>query len=275
MSKAARAGELGPGREHHAVGAAAVLGKGAASVLEAVLDRVAIPTLVLAADGAVHYSNEAARRLLARNDGLGLDGERKLRASSRPLTTRLLATIARAAAERSDGEHWACVALPRASGLPELELLIEPLGPSCRDASTGALAVAFVQCPEERFDLDPDVLARAYGFSPKEARVATLLMQGAGPAEIARTMHVSINTVRTHLRGVFTKTGTSRQAELASKLFRGVVGMALAGRSGRVAGAGPEARDATKRGTSDARISNLTPLPGPFPRGGSGLFGAR
>ncbi|WP_433603099.1 LuxR C-terminal-related transcriptional regulator [Nocardia sp. CA-135953] len=46
-----------------------------------------------------------------------------------------------------------------------------------------------------------------------EARVAAAALRGEGLRSIAEELAVSANTVRTHLRRVFEKTGTHRQAE--------------------------------------------------------------
>lgn len=61
-----------------------------------------------------------------------------------------------------------------------------------------------------------------FDLTPSEARVAQAIAAGAQPADIARQQGVGVDTVRTHMKGVFAKTGTSRQAELAL-LLRGAV----------------------------------------------------
>jgi DNA-binding CsgD family transcriptional regulator len=55
----------------------------------------------------------------------------------------------------------------------------------------------------------------AFGLTLAEARVALCAASGASTPETAQRLNVSPNTVKTHLRRVFAKTGTSRQAELA------------------------------------------------------------
>lgn len=66
------------------------------------------------------------------------------------------------------------------------------------------------------------MLARRHGLTPAETRVLAELAQGARPAEIAQHLGVSIHTVRAHLRQLFDKTGSRRQAELVR-----LVGMGL------------------------------------------------
>ena len=62
-------------------------------------------------------------------------------------------------------------------------------------------------------------IAAMYGLTPAETRVAELLVSGARQQEISVALGTSLNTVKTHLKQVFDKTGTHRQSELWG-LFR-------------------------------------------------------
>ena len=59
-----------------------------------------------------------------------------------------------------------------------------------------------------------NALVLLYELTPAEVRVCEMVSEGAPPADIARSLGVSINTIRTHLSHVFEKTGTKRQADL-------------------------------------------------------------
>ena len=63
-------------------------------------------------------------------------------------------------------------------------------------------------------------LRRRFRLSKAEARVATLLSDGLAPRMIADKLNVSIHTVRSQLQAIFSKTDTSRQAELTSLILR-------------------------------------------------------
>lgn len=56
------------------------------------------------------------------------------------------------------------------------------------------------------------------GLSRGEQRVCHLLASGLKAAEISTTLGVSIATVRTHLRNIYSKTGTSGQVEVMVRL---------------------------------------------------------
>lgn len=63
--------------------------------------------------------------------------------------------------------------------------------------------------------LGPD---NPFGLSRSEFRVCTLIGQGQKAADIARTLDVSIATVRSHLKGIYSKTDLSGQFDVLHRL---------------------------------------------------------
>lgn len=60
----------------------------------------------------------------------------------------------------------------------------------------------------------------AFALTQREAEIAAALVAGQTPDEISATLGVTINTTRVHLRQIFAKTQTTRQAELVQLLSR-------------------------------------------------------
>ena len=65
-----------------------------------------------------------------------------------------------------------------------------------------------------------DLLAKIYNFSPPETSLATALLSNISPEEYALEAYLAIPTVRSHLKKLFIKTNTHRQAELVALLSR-------------------------------------------------------
>jgi DNA-binding CsgD family transcriptional regulator len=59
-----------------------------------------------------------------------------------------------------------------------------------------------------------EAFARLYGLAGAELRLLLALAQGLGGKEAADMLGISETTVRTHLRHIFSKTDTSRQADV-------------------------------------------------------------
>jgi DNA-binding NarL/FixJ family response regulator len=60
----------------------------------------------------------------------------------------------------------------------------------------------------------------ALGYSPREAEVATYLVHGYRAPYIAQKLCISENTVRTHIKSMYRKSGVSSRNELL-ELFEG------------------------------------------------------
>lgn len=73
-----------------------------------------------------------------------------------------------------------------------------------------------------------DMLRLLFDLTPAEARLARLIAEGRTVPQVAKALGVQANTVRTHLKAVYAKTGLPRQTELAL----GLVSLGLPGAGG-------------------------------------------
>ena len=80
-------------------------------------------------------------------------------------------------------------------------------------------AIVFITDPQATPALNAALLRRVYGISAAECRVAQELLRGQTLQETARKLHLSENTVKTHLQRLFSKTNTHRQPQLIRLLL--------------------------------------------------------
>ncbi len=66
---------------------------------------------------------------------------------------------------------------------------------------------------------DPSFLSQTFQFTPQENKIALLLSKSLDLKEIAKELEISLHTVRTHLKHIYSKTNISRQAELIKLLL--------------------------------------------------------
>jgi DNA-binding CsgD family transcriptional regulator len=88
-----------------------------------------------------------------------------------------------------------------------------PVGDSGPDNERPAFAL-IISDPNRAIELDHAALCRLYGLTPAEGRLAALLANGKHIESAAHLLGVSIHTVRTHLKHIFSKTETSSQSDL-------------------------------------------------------------
>jgi DNA-binding CsgD family transcriptional regulator/PAS domain-containing protein len=189
------------------------------------LERVGGAVLVVARDGRVLYANAAAEMLLRDGDAIAMSSGR-LAAIDHAAALRLGLLIRSASdtAAGAEGSAGGGVALLREDRLP-LTLLAAPFPPA-RDGFGAPLpaAILFIRDPEQEHMSQP-LLQDLFALTPAEAAIAAALGAGKSVEDIARTCHISLNTARTHLKHIFAKTNTRRQAELVSLLVRSVAAL--------------------------------------------------
>lgn len=61
--------------------------------------------------------------------------------------------------------------------------------------------------------------AQRFALTDRERVTLSLVQDGLSNKEIARRLGITVSTVKTHVRSILTKTGTTRRATLLSKLF--------------------------------------------------------
>jgi DNA-binding CsgD family transcriptional regulator len=192
-----------------------------------VVDRLPTGVLLLDAQRRVVVRNQAADRIIALDDGIGIDRNGVSAADARE-NAELQKIIADALDPRADRETAArgFAAISRPSGRRDFALMVSPLlGRGEGSDSSEIVAVLFVVDPEGGAPPVPEVLEQLYSLTHSEANIVRLLSMGLSLEEVAQSRGISINTARSHLKHAFSKTGTSRQGELVRLIISGVGAM--------------------------------------------------
>lgn len=198
----------------------------ARSTFEATLDSLAVPVLLVTESCTLVHANPRAQDLLTDADLLGLHSGR-LVGASHGITSALAAALAIAAHDES---AIGCKGLGIPAWRPDgsvAALHVLPLRPSRMPASGCAIAAIFVAQANTPRAAPSELVASLFGLTPRETRVFELLATGCTAADVATTLTISGNTVKTHLARLFEKTGTRRQSELldlAASLTLPVIG---------------------------------------------------
>ena len=188
-----------------------------AEVLGQGLHHANFGVLVLNRDGVVVDTNALAEQLLAATTGSLRRKSNGTLWLAEPAGSVLLHWMreGRPPREAQDG----LLHLPRA-GTKSLSLLLVSLPEKAVPwmNSIGPFWLLLLFDPLHRLSVNVAAIARDFGLSPRESQVAALLAAGETPKSLARLLSVSLNTIRTQLRAVFAKTGTSTQAQLIERL---------------------------------------------------------
>jgi DNA-binding CsgD family transcriptional regulator/PAS domain-containing protein len=184
--------------------------------IETALDALKAGVFLLDGTGVITHANASAQELVERHDLLRAERGRLVAIDLRMnglLRQGLAASIAGDGAARSgnmtlhfvahDGERFVGHLLPLTAG---------------RRRETGrvhdAVAVLFVGKAALDTKIAPDIIKDVFRLTAAEMRVMLAIVELGGVSDCAKRLDVAETTVKTHLRRIFTKTDTRRQADL-------------------------------------------------------------
>jgi len=191
------------------------------------VDRLQVGTVILDEHGMAMKTNAMADRLLQARDGIRLtDGA--LHAHC-PVENRSFRKIIEAAAQAHAraAARSEIMALSRPTATQPLSVLVRPIPLSYRteDRARRPAVAVFIRDPAGSPRNTHANLRKLFHLTPTEIELALLMVDGLTLDEAAARLGIKKNTARAHLRGIFAKTGATRQALLVKMLLSSVVGM--------------------------------------------------
>lgn len=190
-----------------------------ASTLSLVLDQSEYAIVVVDGDRNMVFANANAERLLGQNTEIGVR-QGKLVAHRPEISSRLAYLVSQCVQTASGrvGTPGGCIPIRRWERLP-ISLTVAPLHGLSGDDGMTERAVIFIRDPEAH-SVSMMRLRELFGLTPTEAAVAKALAEGRSPDQIAHNQGIGLGTVRSHLKKILLKTGTSKQGQLVSLLLR-------------------------------------------------------
>lgn len=185
------------------------------------LDQVGLGVLFLDASGKILGVNEAASRLLERQEGVSVSKGR-LKAESPTEDRSLQMAICqscRTGAGRVGGAGAGLLISRRLPAKP-LQLVVSPACTGIAALPSCPTAVVFMDDLSATVRPRHELLKALYGLTPAESRVAFLLLDGKSGEEITVLLGISKNTLKTQVQSIYDKTNVRRQSQLVRLLAR-------------------------------------------------------
>jgi DNA-binding CsgD family transcriptional regulator len=193
-----------------------------ADMLEQALDQIGEGVFVVNRRGVIRFANHRAERYLKHQYAVRSDASGTLRvgtASQSDALHRLIWDVSRDADPAPVSRQPASI---RFSATAELECVAFVCPLRIHTSSLARLQPSLerqvmVLVSEVGLGCSPPapLIGAVFGLTPAEARLSRALMTGKTLNEYAEQLNLSRNTVRNQLQSLFSKTGTSRQTELA------------------------------------------------------------
>jgi DNA-binding CsgD family transcriptional regulator len=183
-------------------------------MLERTFDMLAVGVFLTARDGRVVYMNEVAERQIKTGNAIRVVGNR-ISPTDAAARTALSKAINEASGDEADLSGQS-LAIPDMDGAGYIATLL----PVDRGQRSGILApfaasvAIFIKDPAKAPMMPGEAFARLYKLTGGELRVLMALAQGLGGKEAADMLGIGEPTIRSHLQRIFSKTNTTRQADL-------------------------------------------------------------
>jgi len=177
-------------------------------VLSMLVDVLAHGVIILGERGQLVHANQVARMELQRGRALGKVGDEVHATSPADHKALQLALIKAAAGKRS--------LINMTGGGLSMMVAVVPLKPEL-DSWKSRVALFFSRvevCESGMFGF----FARSYGLTQTEEQVLTILCRGLSTPEIALQLKVAVSTIRSHVRSLCAKTGSSGVRELVNRV---------------------------------------------------------
>lgn len=194
------------------------------------LNYLHVGVVLFSADGRLLFRNEAAGRVLARDDGLSWDRRHGLQAIRHEETTRLHAALRAAVSitERKALRESQVVHVSRRGFRRPYAVMFAPVSRE-HEAMRGGLrtaAFAVISDPDQRIAPLAEMIARVHGLTPAESDVVARLAEGYSQSEIATLRGSSVHTIRWTTKQALAKTDTRSQTDLVSLVLSGAAALA-------------------------------------------------
>ena len=188
--------------------------RGAVEVLAA----LGLPAAVLRRSGKLLVANAPFTALMP---AVAREGRERLTLSDSRADTRLLRLLAgvdRLEAPDAPPADDPGIAIPAQADAPARVLHLVEMSHPAQDVFIGASWVLIATAVLPRATPAAELLQGLFDLTPSEARVARLVADGRTVEQIAASLGLSRETVRTHLKGALAKVGVNRQVELVRLL---------------------------------------------------------
>jgi DNA-binding CsgD family transcriptional regulator/PAS domain-containing protein len=192
--------------------------------LAEILDRLPTGVLVFDAKHAPVIVNRSARRILELRDGFTIErGRPRLSDRGEDGVFQTLLTKACEVALKGTRAVGDVMQVSRPSGRRAFALMVSPLLDTPPGSAAGeAVSVAFIGDPDAGAVTTTEVLEQLYSLTHAEAELVRMLAEGRSLEQVAAARSVTMNTVRSQLKQVFSKTDTNRQGDLVRLVLTGV-----------------------------------------------------
>lgn len=187
--------------------------------LKEALNLIKSPTILFDRQGLVSYMNTAAEEFVSDKNWIKIKRQ-TLEISSSGLKNKFNRLLSKmVVCSFTESGYNGSVIHADMNHDEKIALCLQPMNASTESGKHGG-AVLFIHCQSQTIDESKvSMIAELFHITPAEAQVSLLLAQGMSIKLIAELTERKEDTVRTHLKSTFAKTGVNSQGQLVSQIL--------------------------------------------------------
>ncbi|WP_287961952.1 helix-turn-helix transcriptional regulator [Alcanivorax sp.] len=188
--------------------------------LHEALSRFMVGLIILGPDGRVTYKNPVAEQLMTQHAGLTLHQDRPKAhyADEDQRLQRLIKKQLHSDPGNVDNRTEA-LGVHHPDREMNMNIIVTPLAGADRLSEQPGSVGLYLSDPDSALNLPATALQSLYNMTPKEANVAIALSNGLSPSQISEQHGVSIDTVRSQLKSIYSKMGVNKQQDVIRVLL--------------------------------------------------------
>lgn len=186
------------------------------NIYDTAVEQLSVGSIFLDAAGNVIRSNLIARNLLMERDGIRLVNNRLVFADT--ANDRSFRDFLRMAGGAS-ASRVSIMQAERTSGKPALGIIVRRLAmPDAVGLGSCPAIAVFITDPQQRAGFTGAAITNVFRLTTMESEIVANLANGLCLQQISEVFGIAPNTVRAHLRSIFSKIGVSRQSQLVQRV---------------------------------------------------------
>jgi DNA-binding CsgD family transcriptional regulator/PAS domain-containing protein len=191
--------------------------------LQEALGQLSLGLITLDADGYVDYCNPTASELLRNHQGLKITVQNNVQAHLQSENKQLqqLLNLVATKGNNKKGKCPQVIALHHPDQQQAIHVMVALLEAPQNSNRQRKVALYF-SVPHSPFNISAETLHRLYTLTPAESGVAIALLNGLSLTQVSQNNGVSIETVRSQLKSIFTKMGVKKQQDVIRVLLSGI-----------------------------------------------------
>lgn len=192
-------------------------------VLQEALSQLSLGLITLNADGYVDYCNPIASELLRSHQGLKITQKNNVQAHLQTENKQFqqLLNLVTIKGNSNKGNCPQVIALHHPDQKQAIHVMVALLDDH-QDTNAQRKVALYFSAPHSPFNISAEVLHALYTLTPAESGVAIALLNGLSLTQISQNNRVSIETVRSQLKSIFTKMGVKKQQDVIRVLLSGI-----------------------------------------------------